>query len=147
MKRLALLALLLVCAVSLHAQMPGELPPLGPQVGHMPHDASALPLQITSAQCPTIVTGQPYQCQFTATGGTPPYHWSIAGGVAPPGLSLSDSGMLSGTVYTCSDNHPLNCFIIPPQSIQMILAGGASVTIPVETPKKAKKHAAKPKSA
>lgn len=141
MKHAILVALLLVCAFAVHAQQ--ELPPLGPQVGHMPHDASPLPLQITTASCPTIVTGQPYQCQFTATGGTPPYHWSIYQGVAPPGLTFSDDGLLSGTVYVCSDAHPINCFIIPPQQLQMIMAG-RTVTIPVETKKK---HGKKAKAA
>ena len=39
----------------------------------------------------------PFQLQVT--GGTPPYSWSWSGGVPtlPPGMSLSGSGMLSGT--------------------------------------------------
>ena len=31
------------------------------------------PLQITTTSCPTITPGVGYQCQFTATGGVPPY--------------------------------------------------------------------------
>jgi hypothetical protein len=141
MKHPVLALSLLVCAFAVHAQ---ELPPLGPQVGHTPHDASPLPLQITSTNCPTIILGEPFQCQFTATGGTQPYHWSIYAGIAPPGLTLSDDGMLSGTVYQCSDAHPVNCFITPPQQIQLIMAK-QTITIPVETPKK--RHAKKPKAA
>lgn len=33
---------------------------------------------------------------MTATGGVQPYHWSVAAGVLPPGLTLSDSGTVSG---------------------------------------------------
>lgn len=137
MMRRAILFLLFASCAS--AQVPA-LPPLGPQIGHIPHDASVLPLHITTASCPTIITGQPYQCQFTATGGTQPYHWSLISGIMPPGLTLSDSGLLSGTVYVCSDNHPINCFIVPPQEIQLIMTAG-KITIPVRTPKKKKKVA------
>ena len=33
----------------------------------------------------------------TANGGTPPYQWSVASGTVPPGLVLSNAGILSGT--------------------------------------------------
>lgn len=39
--------------------------------------------------------GQPITINFTASGGTPPYTWSAPS--FPPGLSLSASGVLSGT--------------------------------------------------
>lgn len=55
----------------------------------------------------TITTGSPltngvvgtaYSLQFAATGGTAPYTWSLASGSAlPAGLTLSSSGLLSGT--------------------------------------------------
>lgn len=41
--------------------------------------------------------GQAYSLQFNVTGGTPPYHFSIGAGSLPPGLTLSSSGLLSGT--------------------------------------------------
>lgn len=34
---------------------------------------------------------------LAATGGTAPYHWSVSAGVLPGGLTLSSSGLLSGT--------------------------------------------------
>ncbi len=41
--------------------------------------------------------GTPYQLQFQAVGGTAPYQWRIVEGNAPPGLTMSNSGLLSGT--------------------------------------------------
>jgi uncharacterized protein (TIGR03437 family) len=37
---------------------------------------------------------------LTATGGTPPYTWTLVGGSLPPGLGLSSAGVLSGTPTT-----------------------------------------------
>src|SRR5205823_2077731 len=34
---------------------------------------------------------------LTASGGTSPYTWSVSSGTLPPGLSLSQSGTISGT--------------------------------------------------
>src|SRR5262249_40800974 len=49
----------------------------------------------------TLTAGQintPYTGQFTATGGTPPYSWSVTPGFLPSGLGLdSPTGILSGT--------------------------------------------------
>jgi uncharacterized protein (TIGR03437 family) len=39
----------------------------------------------------------PYSQTLSATGGTPPYSWSVLGGGLPKGLSLSSAGILSGT--------------------------------------------------
>jgi hypothetical protein len=41
----------------------------------------------------------PYLAVLMATGGTPPYFWSVSPGVLPPGLSLrSTSGQISGAL-------------------------------------------------
>ena len=52
------------------------------------HDGSPLPNATVNA---------PYTQTFTAIGGFPPYTWSLATGSLPSGLSLSSSGVLSGT--------------------------------------------------
>jgi hypothetical protein len=41
--------------------------------------------------------GVPYSAALTATGGTTPYTWAIASGSLPAGLTLSSTGVISGT--------------------------------------------------
>ncbi|QSO50976.1 cadherin-like beta sandwich domain-containing protein [Alicyclobacillus curvatus] len=41
--------------------------------------------------------GLPYTQGISAVGGTQPYHWLVTGGELPRGLTLSDSGIISGT--------------------------------------------------
>lgn len=61
-------------------------------------------LEITSPDwLPDGALGSSYSIQLNASGGHPPYHWFLPGGTAslPPGtMSLSDSGILSGTPST-----------------------------------------------
>jgi len=58
-------------------------------------------LAITTASLPGGTVGQAYSQTLAATGGTPPYTWSLASGSLPPGLSLSASGgVVSGTPTT-----------------------------------------------
>jgi hypothetical protein len=55
---------------------------------------------LTSAACPmaTGVVGQAYSAMLSASGGTPPYAWTISSGLLPQGLALnSASGQISGT--------------------------------------------------
>lgn len=53
------------------------------------------PLVITSPDLSGAHTGTSFTATFTASGGTAPYTWSIDD--APPGLVMSDDGVLSGT--------------------------------------------------
>ena len=58
----------------------------------------ASPLAITTSQVGSATSGTAYTSTLSATGGTPPYQWSIAGGTFPPGLGLNPStGTISGT--------------------------------------------------
>jgi hypothetical protein len=52
----------------------------------------------TSPSLPTATVGVAYSQSFAASGGMPPYTWTVPSSTAlPPGLSLSGSGVLGGT--------------------------------------------------
>jgi hypothetical protein len=54
-------------------------------------------VQITPGALPNGEVGVPFQALVTATGGVPPYNWTVAGAL-PPGLSLNNSsGAIAGT--------------------------------------------------
>ena len=56
------------------------------------------PVSLTSTSMPPATIGEPYSTQLTATGGIPPYTFTMGGPNQPPGgLTLSSSGLLSGT--------------------------------------------------
>jgi len=56
---------------------------------------NALPTISTSSPVPNGPVGVPYSQQITATGGTPPYTFSMNNN--PPGIIITPSGVLSGT--------------------------------------------------
>lgn len=51
----------------------------------------------TGATLPNAVENISYLQALGATGGQPPYNWSVAGGTLPAGLTLTPTGLLSGT--------------------------------------------------
>jgi hypothetical protein len=58
----------------------------------------ALPtLMISGTPSSSASLGQPYSAQFAATGGDTHYAFSLASGTLPPGLSISSSGLISGS--------------------------------------------------
>lgn len=56
-----------------------------------------LPLAITTSALPQGTVGLAYSQTVAATGGVTPYSWSIASGSLPPGVTLSGTGVVSGT--------------------------------------------------
>ncbi len=58
------------------------------------------PLSITPALPPNGRVGVAYQQQLTAKGGTGPYTFALLNGTLPPGLTLSSTGLISGTPTT-----------------------------------------------
>ncbi|HUY09932.1 MAG TPA: G1 family glutamic endopeptidase [Candidatus Dormibacteraeota bacterium] len=65
-----------------------------------PLSTLSTPLAITTTSLPGATVGTAYSVTLAASGGTPPYTWSLASGSLPPGLSLSSSGVISGTPTT-----------------------------------------------
>ena len=58
-------------------------------------------LSITTISIPDATVGLAYAFTISATGGTPPYSWSVASGSLPSGIQLSSSsGTLAGTAST-----------------------------------------------
>ena len=58
------------------------------------------PLSITTSSLSSATAGSSYTATLSASGGTPPYTWSLASGQLPPGLTLSASGVISGIPIT-----------------------------------------------
>ncbi len=53
--------------------------------------------RILTTGLPIAIGGQPYSAVLSAAGGTAPYTWSISVGQVPPGVTLTTSGLISGT--------------------------------------------------
>lgn len=75
----------LLLAVSCSTPPPIAPPPTGP-------------LAIPSGDLPVMLIGQAYSFQLQATGATGTVHWSVTSGSLPPGITLTDGGMLAGTI-------------------------------------------------
>jgi hypothetical protein len=58
------------------------------------------PPTITNTNLPGATQGSSYQFALSATGGTPPYVWSVASGSLPQGFQLSSTGSIAGTATT-----------------------------------------------
>ncbi len=54
-------------------------------------------LEITTTQLDTFTIGTPYSFQLQAAGGSGNYNWRIVSGTLPNGLTLSLTGLISGT--------------------------------------------------
>ena len=68
-------------------------------------NANVTPVTITNSSLPSGTAGQAYSGQLAASGGTPPYSFSINNGSSlPNGLSLSGSGAITGTPTTTNTN-------------------------------------------
>ncbi len=54
-------------------------------------------LEIVTSSITGYTIGTPYSFQMLGAGGSGNYQWSIASGTLPTGLTISDSGLISGT--------------------------------------------------
>jgi hypothetical protein len=53
-------------------------------------------LGVTTTSLSVATAGSAYSAMLKATGGTPPYSWTVESGTLPTGLTLENSGLLSG---------------------------------------------------
>lgn len=56
-----------------------------------------LPLTIQTSSLSGAAVNTAYDATLSASGGTPPYTWTIAGGSLPTGIQLQGSGVVAGT--------------------------------------------------
>ncbi len=95
-------------------------------------------LVITSPQTlPARNAGSSYSYTFSGSGGSSPYTWTRLSGILPPGLSLSSSGVLSGTphqpgAYTFALQLADNAGVFVNKVFNLTITGsGSAITDPV----------------
>lgn len=67
--------------------------------------AAASVLSVSTASLPDALVDVAYDRTLTAAGGRPDYTWIIDSGTLPPGLTLSQTGQLSGTPTAAGTNN------------------------------------------
>ncbi len=97
MKRLTLIVTLSVIAAAV-AVMPGSAASF--------NDSAPCPADGPLLVCPTMNVGQAVQLQLIALRGCDVYRWEIVNGELPAGLSMSSSGLVSGTPTVAGTTQP-----------------------------------------
>ena len=64
-------------------------------------------LTVFTTQLPQAFTGQAYNGQLAATGGEPPYTWTITSGSLPPGVTVTSAGTFGG-IPTTTGTYPIS---------------------------------------
>ncbi len=90
--------------------------------------SSPPPLTITTTTLASGTVGSAYSATLQATGGTTPYTWSVASGALPSGLTLSTSGIISGTPAT-SGTSSFSVMVKDAESTPMTATSTFSLTI------------------
>ena len=85
-------------------------------------------LAVTSLSLPPATVGIGYSTSLAATGGTPPYTWTLPNSGLPPGLALDSNGAISGTPTT-SGSFLFNVQVADSSS----QTASGQLTIPVNT--------------
>lgn len=98
-------------------------------------------ITFTPASLPSALIGVPFTQAFVASGGIPPYSFSVAAGAAPPGLLLSGPGLLSGTPtvlgnfsFTVTATDATSCPASRPYVMPVTNGGGGAPGGPGEPP-------------
>jgi large repetitive protein len=69
-------------------------------------DGSPCPASGPLLVCPTMNVGQSVHLQLRAINGCDAYRWEITNGGVPPGLSMSSSGLVTGTATAAATTQP-----------------------------------------
>jgi sugar lactone lactonase YvrE len=85
---------------------------------------TSTPMIVTTSLSSGTV-GTPFAQALTASGGTPPYTWSITSGMLPPGLSFSPTGSITGTPTSSGS------FLVQFQVTDSFLVTSSPVIIPI----------------
>ena len=97
MKRLALI-------VTLAAVVAGVVTTSGSTASF--NDGAPCPASGPLLVCPTMIVGHPVHLQLLARDGCDVYRWEMVNGGLPAGLSMSSSGLVSGTPTTPATTQP-----------------------------------------
>ncbi len=97
MRRFTLILILVALAAGV-ATTPGS--------GASFNDSSPCPASGPLLVCPTMYVGQPVNLQLIALAGCDVYRWEIVNGGLPAGLSMSSSGLVSGTPTAAATTQP-----------------------------------------
>ena len=96
-------AVSLVCAIAVSlvsfgcaGNIQSNQPKQSPAPSQPPTTPQSSSVQITTTQLPSATSGSSYSATLVATGGIPPYLWSLASGILPTGLTMSSAGQISG---------------------------------------------------
>ncbi len=86
------------------------------------------PLVFQAPAFPPATVNQSFQAQLNATGGTPPYTFSVPSGSAlPPGLTLNSAGMISG-FPTMARLYTFNLQVTDSQNMTVVAPAALSVS-------------------
>src|SRR3954451_19624639 len=97
MKRLTLIAML-AALVTAFAATPGSSASF--------NDSTPCPASGPLLVCPSMTVGQPVNLQLIAHDGCNVYRWEIVNGGLPAGLSMSSSGLVTGTPTAAGTTQP-----------------------------------------
>ena len=89
----------------------------------------AAPLVMTTTSMPTGTVSVAYSAALSATGGTTPYTWSIAGGSLPGGLALNAATGPSSGTPTNTGTFTFNARVNDAGSPQQLASNALSITI------------------